>query len=535
MEYEFEDLASILNDSFTRDDAEKRRQTIVKKTRDGRRHWFPVELNGGINLERRDVAWEYGMRTASGAFYCTTGRIGFDEHHKQWKQVARDDEESFRISTPIVLFDKIKVLSCVLLMENASRTMALTGVVGVQRETEKAGNRFLQEVSKFDTKGTVARYKMSDLSNLKHAHFNASDETCTVNINMPRGFYELAVNLRSISAWYRSKNSQSRMIPRIVPEEENNNSITVDSVISAVRNEFTFKEKAVESKIFPIRTKSKFRTHKYIVRYSGQYKLSGKNADSYADVMNAVSCDCSSCKENVMKGKKRDTFHRYKESVMSVKADAKHRKRCLAPLYHKNEIQVHDRCFNCSAVAGNKLLPVVCEMGGKLLKDDQTALIDLALVRATAQLELQSNGLLPSHSSTLCELLCWQEKTRDMSKEQQMMVYKTKIEPALTQLQLSRQNYAQSGGLFCQVLLRGNKLILQEDQSLVSHKYKNQSTMNIFKARKRCASEDDSEKVKLSKNPRRSRGPVFMATSGLHKFKKRMLLHSMDFPREDEM
>lgn len=218
------------------------------------------------------MAWEYGNRSVSGAFYNTCGRIGYDERQNSWKQIAREDEASCAINVPVTLFDKIKVISCVVMIENATRTLAATGAVhiGIQHKNGKSKHQadaFLQEVSKCTSPlGTIARYKLSDLTNLNHAHYHVADEAYTININMPRGFLELAVNLRSIAAWHRCKNPESRFVPRVAPEEENNNSITADSVISSVRNELTFKKKAVKSETFPLLAKAQFRTHKYIVR-----------------------------------------------------------------------------------------------------------------------------------------------------------------------------------------------------------------------------------------------------------------------------
>jgi len=535
------DIHEFFPNIFDRKKAEKRRQTLVRITTQGRRHWSPVELNAGDYLERRsDVAREYGERVLSGAFYCTSGRIGYDRDTSRWKQIARDDEQSFEANIPVVLFDKIKVVSCVLMMENVSRTLAATGTMAVQNRSAKgAPDAFLQEVSKCASPlATVARYKLSDLSNLNHAHYHAADEAYTININMPRGFPELAVNLRSIAAWYRCKNPNSRVIPHVVPEEENNNSITADSVISCVRNELSFKRKAVNSHNLPLLSKAQFRTHKYIVRYTGTHRLAGNNAQAYPDVINAVNCKCTYCRKAKTCSHRKDTFHRYRRLTRSDDSNnAEYRARCLAPLYEKNEIQVHDRCFNCSAVSGVKLLPVVCEIGGKLLEDRTTALIDTALVRASTLLETLANGLLPSHISMFCEILCWQKNTRDMPLSEQMRVYKELLEPVLSTMQLSRQNYAQSGS-FCQVMVRGHKLIKLDDHSLVSHKYGNDETMNIFRVRKRSLEDDGGHTGKrnaFGKHPRRRRGPVYMATCGPTKFRDRMVLHGMQQPRDDEL
>lgn len=510
----------------------------MRTTKHGRRHWCPVLLNAGDYLERRDVAWQYGEMSLAGAFSCTSGRIGYDTGDTRWKQIARDDEESFEASVPVVLFDKIKVFSCVLMMENASRTLAVTGITGVQnRSARVATDAFLQEVSKCASPlGTVARYKLSDLSNLNHAHYHSSDEAYTININMPRGFPELGVNLRSIAAWHRCKNPESRVIPRIVLEEENNNSITADSIISCIRNELTFKKKAVNSDNFPLLSKAQFRTHKCIVRYTGNHRLVGNNPELYPDVINAASCSCTHCRTANTSSRRKNTFRRHRGRVYYCKG-AEYRARCLSPLYEKNEIQVHDRCFNCSAVSGVKLLPVVCDIGGKLLQDKNTALIDTALVRASTLLESLANGLLPSHINTFCEILCWQLKTRNMSLLEQMRMYKEELEPILSSLQLSRQNYAQSGS-FCQAMIRGHKLVKLDDQSLVSHKYGNDKTMNIFRVRKRSFQDDDghsNRKNTLVKHPRRRRGVVYMAKCGLVKFGDKMALHGMEYPRADEL
>lgn len=546
-------MFGVTDDPFTRESARDRRTTIVKTTSDGRRHWSPAELN--LARGRTDVAWEYGIRNCAGAFYRTSGRIAYDPEQRKWRQVARDDTSSFPVSVPIVLFDKIKVVGCVLITENTSHVMALTGAAGVHARTDRGSAEvFPQEVVKTDCKGTLARYKLSDLSNANHAHYRATDEASSVNVNMPGGIYELAVNLRSVAAWYRSKNPHCRMLVQISRAEENNNSITVDSVISAVSNEITFKERATKSEVMPLLVKSDFKTHKYIACYTDGQDLAGKEPRSFVDVMNAVDCPCHRCRKHRESlyddddddggdsdgddycqgaGKRRRIrrpFRRVFRRENRIRNT--YRYRCLEPLYAKTEIQVHNRCFNCSAVTGNRLLPVICRMGAKLLQDTKTAHIDLALASARTQLELQSNGLLPAAAVTLCEFMCWQAKTRSMNREDQMRFYRTTIEPVLKQIHLSRQNYAQSGGTFCQSFIRGHKLIVRDDRSLVSHKYHNSDTLDIFRTHKRKGS---PEKKLTSKYPRRSRGPVYMATYGMTNFTERMRLHDMDFPTDEEL
>ena len=162
MEYDFNILDAVFKSGFTAEQAQQRRNSIVKITQTGRRHWFPIEVNArNGNCVRRDVAWKYGASSASGAFYFTRGRIGYDANSDSWKQVPQDDELSFPINIPIHSIDKIKVVSVSLVMENASRVMSVTGAVGVQiRSGKSSSDVFLQEVSKYDTKATIARYKI---------------------------------------------------------------------------------------------------------------------------------------------------------------------------------------------------------------------------------------------------------------------------------------------------------------------------------------------------------------------------------------
>jgi hypothetical protein len=512
---------------FSEDDADRIRRNIVKTTRDtGRRHWSPVELNmeDGNGRRRRDVAWEYGFRTCLGAFYApTVGRIAYDENTRAWTR------NNGTLNVPIALFDKIKVVGSSVVTEHAAHIMSLTGMTGVVIRTNhgKQVEVFPQEVCKTDCKGTIARYKLNDVSNLNHAHYRAADEACSVNVNMAGGFHELAVNLRTLAAWYRSKNRHSRLLVRPSRSEENNNSITVDSIISAVGNEQTFKSKALNSSVLPLLVKSDFKTHKYIVPHTS-------SSPSTAGVTcTASSCRCGKCKliHDVPPNHRRRrrtrpvTRHRDDHALKNT-----YRAKCLEPLWKKTEIQVHNRCLNCSAVTGVQLLPVICEIGAKLLQDTATARIDLALANAFVQLELQSNGLLPGPVIAFCEMICWRAKTRMMSRAKQMEFYRTKLEPILRQIQFTRQNYAQSGGTFCQFYVRNEKMLAKDDQSLVSHKYRNKSTIDIFRARMK------RDQMKLTnKYPRRNRGPVYMSTCGPVRFVERMHVHKLDPPTESEL
>lgn len=505
---------------FDRRSAARLRRGIVKHTRDGRSHWFPPELNAtdcNGELTRRDVAWEYGDRLVAGAFYSLRGRIAFDPVARTWRQIAESDESSLPMTVPINLFDKIKVVSCVCGMENLSRTSVLTGSVGVQnRSCKSVADAFLQEVSKCDSPiGTVARYKMSDSTNAWHAHFKGTDYLCTLNVNLPRGVYELGVLLRSMSAWHRYRNPRARFVPRIVQEEENNNSITVDSVISAVTNELSFKDRAVRSSSFLLLSKAQFRTHKYIVNYEEERQLYGRAG---VDLLPASACSCARCSA---RAPRRRTFHKKVAKGAQV----------LRPVFRKKEIQVHDRCFNCSAVSGSKLMPVVCEMASKLLGDKETAKIDLALASCKALVERTSNGLLPAHVNNLCEILCWQRGTRKMAVQDQLRVYRQDLKPLLQKIRFTRQNFAQSGR-FCQAAVRGHKLLCADDRELISHKHKNPKTMEIFGLR---GVERKKKKSGLGVHMRRNRGPVWLATMDLARYPRRMRAHGMALPQAADL
>ena len=61
--------------------------------------------------------------------------------------------------------------------------------------------------------------------------------------------------------------------------------------------------------------------------------------------------------------------------------------RCLRPLVSSHEIQVHDRCLNCSAVLGIYLLPAVCDFGCTILNHPSVGWVDVALLKNTEELE----------------------------------------------------------------------------------------------------------------------------------------------------
>lgn len=488
--------------------------------------WSPLMLNafhenGSV---REDFAFEYGTQELLGSFYHCQGFLGFDQLTQQWKQINDFEQDKYKISLPFNIYDKIKVVSCMMVYENIFKGLLDTGSIGVQNKSKNSkSDVFLQAVTKCDNPlATIARYKVKTTSCQKHALYPFFTDACALNINMPRGIEELGVILATMQASLCLNNpSGGRVNFYMVYPQQKNNSITVDSFISCVQNELTFKKKAMKSSKFKLLSKGRFPTHKYITTYQNS---------------NFKQCQCKKC------NKQYNTFHRKKitnAKYCTTYFSEDFFKEALSPLKSINELQVHERCFNCSAVSGPTLLPVIAKMGTELLSDTKTASVDLALVRVCNMLETKSHGLIPSHISNLCEILCWQLRTRFMTRDKQIEIAKNTIEPMFKNVRLSRQNFAQSGG-WCQSLVRGQQLITLPDQALVSHKYKNYKTIELFGmlkqksvrhsgVKRKCGFENDLY-VPFCKRIKRRRGPVHFFFYGPLRFAKNMSKWGLDKP-----
>ena len=362
-------MDELLSDVFTRDNAELLRRTTWRKAQNGCRYWSPLEINSTFHGRTRlDIAWKYGACYADGGFHSMYGRMGYDGLKKEWRQIPRDDSDSFPINTPVVLFDKLKVFSCPVFFENVSGAMLSMGAVNVQTEKSKpeAGktsysNQFMQEASRCDSKATIQRYRMPDEPYFKHVHDDHSEKVSVLNVNMIRGLPELSVNLRALAAWYHSLNRNARVEIHTMPYKINNNSITVDSIVSAVRNETTFVAKAKEHKLFT--NKARFKARKYLA--AGESKF---------DVASAVLCQCTFCTDR-RKMFKKDTYHRVKRARRCPNAPRTEADEILGDLNKTHEIQVHGRSLNSSAIPGFTLIPIVCKLGGRLMSDNKISLV----------------------------------------------------------------------------------------------------------------------------------------------------------------
>ena len=572
---EVHDSAVNLNDIFTIQDIRKRRHVLVRHTHHGSRPFIsPIWLNGlrrdGVSF-RPDVAWAYGEHVVSGATYCTTGRLGYEEHTGKWKRMARDDHQSYPISFNVNLFDKIKVMNASSVRENVTRIHILTGSVGVQnRSANTTCDTFPQEVSKCDEPhGTIALHKIGDACNTASAHHNASTVLSSTNTNMPRGSYEQIVLLRANAVRTKYACPGSLVEPKIRNVRENNNSITCDSVISSVENELCFKKNAERTDIpFKLVSKGGFRTHKLLIEYDLAGEVhSGDSPKMHGDPTSAAKCTCWRCgKDDIGRhGTRRRTFHKRKMSgtkstsdirrivsqtgdnsqarysdAFNKRPDAEWLRTCLAPLANANEIQVHDRCFNCSAVCGTKLMPVICNLAGKMLSSTPYVRIDIALVSCKAYVEYRSNGLLPSIFNDLCEMMCWMRRTRFMSTRKQFDTYRRVFRPILARIVVSRYNYAQAVS-FSQRRIRGARALSLEDRELVTHKYRSASTLALFSkpSKREVIVKDDgygavpvpASKNVLTMQPRRNVSIERLFFRGSRIFPKAMVMLALDTPQ----
>ena len=148
--------------------------------------------------------------------------------------------------------------------------------------------------------------------------------------------------------------------------------------------------------------------------------------------------------------------------------------RCLAPLSAAMTVQVHEHCFNCSAVPACNIMPLLCGRGADMFTrtdaDIGAVQTSLAVNNAKAQLERLAHSLVWSTLNRVCDLACWRAGTHDMTYEEEARFYTDVLKPRLKHLVASRDNYAQSAE-FCQRPVRTSRLFRENELTLVSHKY----------------------------------------------------------------
>lgn len=410
------------------------REKICLK-RNGRQFSSIAHINGSIDLQSYcDTNRAYNNFVQQGYGYFISGKVYYDEIHQSW---SVDKPSQGNIYVNINIIDKIKVRSMFLSTANISRQYHMTGTNGVNnRHGNKNHDMFLQEVSNCkDPMATWARYRTVE-SGLALA-VGPNDVTVnTINVNMPRGVHEHMLLLRTIACHHKSNNCFARIIPLIEYFKLNNNSVTVDSVFSAIQNEISFINRSINNKAdFNVLPKAEFRTHKLLTAWD---------------------------RENFF------TYHKDTDTRRSIPIKG-------------IEMQVHQRSLNCSAISGPQLLHLIKQTIVDLLNyaNSGDIQIDICLANAKALCEKLSHSLIIPCINDFCEILCRKLNTYQMSMKEQMQTYETIIVPILQKIFMSRDNYA-TCGTFASVTPVGNRLLAANDRTIVSHKYRYKETMDLF-------------------------------------------------------
>ena len=502
---------------------------VKERTRDmyswtnGLRHMSMVHLNGRMEPDvSAKVARVYDKRARVGDYYFLSGAIRLNERTGEWirHEGGQDNDGINSPSTAYVnVIDKIKVYRSSMTVRNTSRQCGMCGMEGV-RDKHKQTNSdlFLHEVSKSARPtGTKASYKRVDTSRATNLH-NWSQEynVSTINANMPKGFYDHVVRVRTDIAHQSSLNPvHTRLHPCLHRDGENNNSITNDSFISAVINSKTMKTKTLASTntggAFKLTHKDNFRTHKTVELYPSdelgtdlsrsyhKIKITPNiydrliPHDSYEvdDGHDDSDDDDNTPGDDLMEGgDKRAKQHCRQARLWS---------RALKPLTG-TEIQIHERCFNCSAVPGWTMLPILCRKGAQMFSasNGNNVQISLAVNNCKAVLERICHSLVWRHLNQFAELLCWELGTQDLDYEAEHRTFHARCLPILQRIVGTRENYAQSD-IFCHQSVRGTRLFTEPSYRLVSRKFKMSETATLFaRSKKRSRSSSSGTSVSES-------------------------------------
>lgn len=290
-------------------------------------------------------------------------------------------EQKTDIYADVICVDKIKVWT-------GPRSEHLMSV-------ENATN----SLSGYEKRDSMARYKRTDNTQTPHPYTEYS-RTNRTNINMTRGIHEFVLLNRIMSAHNIANNPYGGSTVVISRDSENNNSLAVDSVINGIINGLTFKATVGQNNLkdgFSLTQMASFGTHKSVV-----------NLNELNDEM---------------------------KSKMTESEIA------LEPLSGA-EIQVHEACFNCSAVRGSRILPDKKRKGSQML-NDKKCITRIALNNAKAEVMKIPNSLIWNNLNTALDLFCWENNTHKMTRREEMRDNR-EIKPVLENLHVSRDNYAQA-------------------------------------------------------------------------------------------
>ena len=415
----------------------QREKTTLK--RNGKQFSSVAHMNGAVDKQSEiDTFQALEKFTENGYDYIVSGKLFYDKVHRRFtREKLPNDTDPIYVTFNII--DKIKVRSLLLQCAAISHQFSMTGTNGVcSKNLRNFCDMFLQEVANSSSPAaTWARYRT--IENMLARAISPNDVSVnTINVNMSRGIHEHILLLRLIACHNQLNNPESRIIPLINHFKLNNNSVTIDSVISCIQNEISFLPKCTNNKgNLSIQTKSEFKTHKY---------LTVLNKDS-----------------------KFNTYHKETDTRKSLPVKGL-------------EIQVHQRSLNCSAISGPQLLNIVGEIIASLLNDaieTGKITIDICLVNAKALCEKLSNSLIIPCMNDFCELLCRHLKSHTMTIQEQMHLFENKVAPILRKIFMTRDNYAMAG-TFSTVIPLGNKLLSTSDNNILSHKYNEKETYELF-------------------------------------------------------
>jgi len=525
-------------------------------TRDGRLHINPFELIAN-NFTRPAVSREYGMRVSNGSFYETEGRIRFSPEAGNWlessifstvdreEQFLRDTHES-ELGVDVIVFDKIKVFTEEMIFRNMNLPMLYFTAYGTQNKKSDEGSSkvFMIDGTKGEWRDTKAQYKLTQVSEFCHGNHCVTMEVNKLNSNMSGSMLRLGMITQATSLFYRVLNKNYVFRPHSISQSETNNAITDGGISSCVVNELSYKKRAGSYPDIGYSPKASFHTDKVMVSYLLPKELTklsdveNKCDPKATSIRNALNCTCRECL--IIKTKTK-TYHRYMkknyhseiESGYSTNwgntwplGDYELFKRSIAPITTMNEIQVHDRCMNISAVSGPCALTALCNINNRLLTvgtERAGLIIDLCMAAGLADMSKKAHGLVPRMHRQFLEVICWMLGTRRMSFRKQLKVYRKYVRRLIERLQISRHTFAQAP-LFGQRLVRGDKLNTVADRALVSAQAKLPEISSIFKPVGK----------KFPRQSRRAMGIVASRENDFLRYKQAMSIHNLDEPTELE-
>ena len=466
----------------------------VYRWTNGLRHLSMLHLNGRTetDVEAR-VARVYEKSLQRGDFYFLSGAIRFDEDSGRWlaHQDYMNDSADSAPTVQMNVIDKIKVYRSSITVNNISHQAGMCGLEGV-RDKQKQSNSdlFLHEISKCSRpNGTKAGYKRVDGTKVTSLHNWARESNIsTTNANMPKGILDHIVRVRTDIAHQSALNPvHARLHACLHLDGENNNSITNDSFISSVINSKSMKHKTLSTTnttgAFKLTHKDNFRTHKTVELYPDEIEDTSRDdrvMDMFTRTYGMTTHPAIVANSEQTSDTKSISYAMLDPNESEIHEEAALVAKSLKPLTG-TEIQIHDRCFNCSAVPGWCMLPILQRKGAQMFCDSNGDRLQMSLAvnNGKATLERITHSLQWFHMNQFVELLCWKLGTHDMDYRSEQNVFHTKCLPILRRIVGTRENYAQCG-TFCTQPIRGSRLFSEPVYKLVSSKFHVEQTDKLF-------------------------------------------------------